>query len=472
MRLPLKIYLTLVISAGVAFYIYLVLQEPIALSFRPLALAAILTIFIALAEIYPIPLSAKTKVQISTAPIFAVLLLFKPLLAVSAVIIGLVISQIALKRPWFDFLFDCAELGLATGIAGLIYHHLVFPPAFFLSSSPKVVMAPFAAAATLYSLNAGFVFLAAGLQLNQSPLKLWRQTVKEELPQEIALFVFGFFGALAIWQVPWTVALFPIPMLIIYRSFSRLVSLNRKITEQMEELKRTRAQLIRSDKMASIGTLSTGVAHQINNPLFVILGRTEELLAEEGRGFEPAKVKEYLKIIHEMAKRISHVVQSLLDFSRTTTRFAPVNINQALDNVLTLMQTKLEKSNIKVIKEYAGELPPVLGNFAQIQEVFTNLILNASEAMPYGGELKLSTGTNNSFVETKISDNGIGIPPEHLDKIFEPFFTTKDGGGIGLGLFIARDIVEKHQGFIKVKSEEGKGTTFTILLPSAKEEDI
>ncbi len=249
----------------------------------------------------------------------------------------------------------------------------------------------------------------------------------------------------------------------LYRDSQRQLE---KLLSVLDELGRTQAQLIHSEKLASLGVLAGGVAHEINNPLMVILGRTELMLMDQSMGDE---TKKDLETVRHETERIGHIVQNLLTFSRKSRqeKIESVGVNDVLERTLMLSEHQLTVGNVEVQKELDPELPSIDANAGQLQQVFMNLIINAHHAMPDGGRLTVKTGTipdDRVFIE--IADTGFGISPEDINRIFDPFFTTKDEGkGTGLGLAVSRNIVENHGGEIGVHSQLGTGTTFRVVLP-------
>lgn len=240
----------------------------------------------------------------------------------------------------------------------------------------------------------------------------------------------------------------------------------------VRELKQAQAELMQSEKLASIGLLAGGVAHEINNPLQVIMGRTELLLT----GQHDDVTGQNLKCILGNTNRITGIVSNLLSFSRQSTesQLQEINVNALLEKTLALIEHQMVTDNI-VINRDLQALDPILGNPGQLQQVFTNLILNAYQAMldaPHTGcELTIKTSLQSGMVEVDIKDTGPGISKKHLCHLFEPFFTTKpEGKGTGLGLSIAYGIIQSHGGNIRVQSVEGRGTCFSVSLPVKQDE--
>jgi signal transduction histidine kinase len=251
----------------------------------------------------------------------------------------------------------------------------------------------------------------------------------------------------------------------LYRDSQRQLE---KLLSVLDELSRTQAQLVHSEKLASLGVLAGGVAHEINNPLMVILGRTELMLMEES---QPADVTRNLETIRQETERIAQIVQGLLTFARKSRqdKSEPVNVNDLLERTLMLGEHQLTVGNVQVVKELEPDLPVIQANPGQLQQVLMNLIINAHHAMPEGGKLAVRTGTvPGGRVYVEIEDTGIGISAEDMGRIFDPFYTTKEEGkGTGLGLSVSRNIVESHGGIIGVQSTVGVGTIFRVVLPES-----
>ena len=236
------------------------------------------------------------------------------------------------------------------------------------------------------------------------------------------------------------------------------------ITERMS----LEAQLSQADKLSSIGLLAAGVAHEINTPLAVISSYAQ-MLGKQLRG--DARLGPVLEKITQQSFRASEIANGLLNFSRTsTTEFRETDLNQVIRDTLSLLEHQFKTAQIQVQAELADGLPPIHGNAGKLQQVFLNLMLNAKEAMPGGGTLRIAT-TVNGHVEARVSDSGAGIAPEHQKRIYDPCFTTKtmpkpgERRGTGLGLSVSYGIIQEHAGKIEVESAIGAGTTFHLEFP-------
>ena len=249
-------------------------------------------------------------------------------------------------------------------------------------------------------------------------------------------------------------------------------TLEKKVEEKTDELEKTQDYLIQSEKLASLGKLAAGIAHEINNPLTSILINSHlisEMLEKD------VAFGENIKLIIDETNRCSKIVKGLLEFSRQSPpekEFA--NINEVIKKTLLLFESQVLANNVRAEKKLNENLPAILIDVNKIEQVLTNLILNALDAMPGGGILVISSqmSVDNQFVEVKIRDTGSGIPKEYISKIFDPFFTTKGIKGTGLGLSVSYGIVQQHDGTINVQSEVGKGTTIVISLPVEEKKDV
>jgi signal transduction histidine kinase len=274
----------------------------------------------------------------------------------------------------------------------------------------------------------------------------------------------------------------------------------------IKNLEETKNQLMQSEKLASIGQLAAGVAHEINNPIGYVysnLGTLEKYIqdtfslidiyeqAESSicdnetlvklkaakETLDIAFLKEDLRALMSESKdginRVKKIVQSLKDFSHVdiTEEWLYANLHSGIDSTLNIVNNEI-KYKADVIKHY-GAIPEVECLASQLNQVFMNLLVNASHAIEAHGTITISTGQKDEEVWVEVSDTGSGIPPEHMKKIFDPFFTTKPiGKGTGLGLSLSYGIIQKHHGRIEVESTVGKGTTFRVCLPIKQPQDV
>jgi signal transduction histidine kinase len=239
-----------------------------------------------------------------------------------------------------------------------------------------------------------------------------------------------------------------------WRTYQQLLKAN-------EELKASQAQMVQAAKLAAIGELAAGIAHEIKNPLQVLMLHLE--LVQAGR-----PLPNWIDMFSKQLKRLSDITLRLMNFSRNVSEEVatePINVNKALEDIVMMVQHEFEGNGITMDLRLDKELPAVGGNANYLQQVFLNLLINARDAMPKGGTISIATSLAGFHVSIRIGDTGCGIPKELQEKIFKPFFSTKGEKGTGLGLAICSKIIAQHKGELRVESEIDKGTAFTIFLP-------
>jgi PAS domain S-box-containing protein len=224
-----------------------------------------------------------------------------------------------------------------------------------------------------------------------------------------------------------------------------------------------------SEKLAAIGTLAAGLAHEINNPIGIMLSRIELMLSDAEEPALTASLRQDLEVLQRNATRVSRIAQGLLSFARRAPGVkVPIDLNLVVEDTLVLFEGQATKAGITVTRHLASEPPRVRGDANELQQVLLNLLKNAREALPDGGEIRVETGPapdRPGWVRLVVADTGPGIPQDLLSKIFVPFFTTKDEG-TGLGLPVSYRIVQDHGGALDVTTPPEGGTTFTVLLPA------
>jgi signal transduction histidine kinase len=248
----------------------------------------------------------------------------------------------------------------------------------------------------------------------------------------------------------------------LFRAFNRMT----------HELEVHQEQLVQSRKIAAVGTLTAGIAHELNNPINNIV-LTAEVLKEDFRELSQEETQGLIQDILGQAERAAEIVKGLLDFSRSEhPELEPLDIAGIIQDTLKLVRNQLSLSGIQAELDLPQDLPRVQGNRKSLQQVFLNLFINAIQAMLEGGSLTVRAYStpDGQWLKVQVMDTGMGIAAEHLPHIFDPFYTTKQvGRGTGLGLSVTYGIVEKHGGHIEVESEKGKGSTFSVVLPVGRE---
>jgi signal transduction histidine kinase len=244
----------------------------------------------------------------------------------------------------------------------------------------------------------------------------------------------------------------------------RIRQMEREARQRAIELEQSQAQLIQVEKLAAMGRLAASIAHELNNPLQAIQNCLHLVLR---RSLSEPKRQQYLAMAQEEVERLIGIVQGMLEFYRPSKgQPAPVQVNTIVENVLALAAKQLQHGHVTVHLHLTPDLPPLEAVSDQLKQVFLNVVINAVEAMPDGGDLYINTGLtpDGRGVTISFADTGVGLSPEEQANIFEPFYTTKTKG-TGLGLSVSYGIVERHGGNIEVQSEPGQGSLFTVKLP-------
>jgi PAS domain S-box-containing protein len=234
------------------------------------------------------------------------------------------------------------------------------------------------------------------------------------------------------------------------------------------QLQRQREVLYQNEKLAALGTMAAGIAHEMNNPLGIITTRIEVMLLDAEQQLLPSQVLEDLQVLHRASQRVARIAASLRSFARHSPGDrVPLDLNAVVDESLQLMQKPLAADNVQIVASLDRGLAPILGDATTLHQVLMNLLTNAREAMPTGGQVRIETGPAErpGWIRLVVADTGPGIPAEEVSKIFDPFFTTKRTG-TGLGLSVTYGIIQEHGGTVDVQSRPGAGTTFILSFPT------
>ncbi len=439
-----------------------------------------LVALIALAGRFPFKLSPQSDATLFTVPLVMAVILLPPIGAVSVGALGCFISERLLKAPAKVLVFNVSNAALSAALAGIVFS-LLTPGSESLALTPSLALAALAAGLTLHVTNLFLLMGMVTLLKGVAYWKAWKDAWKVDAVQEGALIALGLIGALVTSQAGWGLTLLLAPFVLGYYGFKRSVEeaveksrLAEELQQNLKELKETQAHLIQSAKLASVGTLAAGVAHEINNPVFAVTGRAEIFLRmlrnANDEYLHSEKALRDMDIILKEGVRIASIVKHLLDYARNSEEIKAVRLDLAMDQALELLAGKIARKGVRIFKDYQ-QSPAINGVSNRLEQVFMNLISNALDATPSSGVITLGCSASGDRAVAYVKDTGAGIPESIRDRIFEPFFTTKGvGNGTGLGMFICHKIVEEFEGSICFESAENVGTTVTVSFPLAEVE--
>ena len=414
---------------------------------------------------FPLPVAPRATADVSTAVLFGVALLLEPGIAVFTAVVGKTISYITVRGlgdrlrlpgyryPYYKYPFNLGEVAITTGVTSTLFHSLGTTGEFL---TPVII----AAAGAMYISNTALITAVVSLEMKINPFVFWWVGTKENGAAELSLLSFGFLGTVVYQESPWTSAALIIPVAIIYVAFSRLASSNTKLEDALQRLEALQGRIVSTAKLASIGAISLDLAHQIKNPLAIMLGRLEGL---QDRLEEGTRERRHVDIAQEAGWRIQELTQTFTYIGRQ--EWVPLDIRELLDESLGMAGLKSSK-RVETRWSFSDDLPQVKGNPVLIREALSNFFSNAFDAVDEGGQINIDATQEGKFVAVRISDDGVGIPQEELEHLFEPFHTTK-AQGQGLGLFAAKHILEMHQGNVEIQSSSGSGATVIVKLPVA-----
>ena len=408
---------------------------------------------------FPLHIAPKVKADVTSAVFFGAALLLEPGAAAIVGVAGITIYTLLirfwgerLRLPWYKYPFNAGETALVMGLTSFMFHQIA-------PGSSVLTAAIVPAAAVYYMLDTGMVSVAASLQIRVSPLRIWWTGSRDNGPAELAQLAFGFLGALAYHQSQWTILALFIPVAAIHFAFSRLASANSRLELALETLENLQGRIVSTAKLASIGAISLDLAHQIKNPLSILLGRLEEVIENLP---EDSKARRHADIATEAGWRIQELTHTFSSIGRL--EWLPLDVRYVLDEAMGMAALKNGKA-INTQRTYDQASLFVRGNPILIREALSNIFANSLEAVSDGGTVSIHASRVNGSVVIRISDNGPGISPQTLEHLFQPFFTTKPHG-YGLGLFACKHIFEMHNGSVDIESERGAGTVVVLSLPA------
>jgi signal transduction histidine kinase len=394
------------------------------------------------------------------------------------VVIAVAIDSLRQRRPWSRTFFNTSMLLLVYALTALVYAALQ-PPGAIPYSGPFGLIVFLCVAGTYYGTNSLLLSLMVALATRQPVLHIYRESFQHTSWAHLLTYTVGAAMAALYAIDPWLVIYGVLILLIARYTFATVAALNRETRKRQdlaeervrlyEELSRQQEELTRASKLAALGTLSAGIAHEFNNILTAILGH-----AQLGEMSDTFAEKDYsLSVISRVCLRATSITASLLTFARQREPDLSPNLLQtAIDDILDLVRPDLERDQIRLVIAI-DDVPAIMCDLGQINQVLLNLITNARDALRdrSDGQIYLGLTAVEGHARLTIADNGPGIPPDVLDKIFQPFITTKKKGN-GLGMSICYGIIESHKGRISIDSGSDRGTTIMIDLPLTIDYDM
>ena len=379
----------------------------------------------------------------------------KPGAAVFTAVVGKLVSYLILKNlgdlqhPYHKYAFNLGEVAITIGLTSYLFHTMGTSGDFF-------TLTVAAAAAAMYLVDTTLVTIIVSLEMKINPFVFWWTGTRANGAAELDLLSFGFLGAVVYEESPWASAALIIPVAVIYLAFSHLASANTR-------LESLQGRTVSTSKLASIEALSLDLAHQIKNPLAIILGRLDGL----HDGFGDGTIgRRNVQIALDAGWRVQELTQTFTYTGRQ--EWLSLDVRKLLEESLGMAGLRTSKG-IETCWSCAEDLPKVHGNPALIREALSNFFANAMDAVDDGGRISVEAIRDGDNVSVKIIDNGMGIPTGDLIHLFEPFHTTKPHDQ-GLGLFAAKQILEMHRGGVEMQSAQGVGSTVTVTLPLIRPE--
>lgn len=476
MTLDFRTYLYTGSIVAVAMIIAVVsaLVWPVTANTSHLLIQETLFLLVVLAHRFPIRFQRQAEATLVTVPMFMAVLILHPAEAMLVSAGGMIVAERMLKAPIRVMIFNSAVFGVAAGLAGIAWYGLG-QNASTIAVTPIPMLVAGAAGLIQHAINVALVLGMLAIRKGIGFIKSWSSTYVFEVIQEGGLLTLGLIGAILVTEAWWAIVMLFIPFVLARYGFERIVNdaaekalMAEELELKLKELKELQVQLIQSAKLASVGTLAAGVAHEINNPIFAIAGRAELLLKGGDKHLASEKAVNYVQTIQEMSDRITQIVRQLLDYSRPTDDKIDVSIETIMDGAVGLLGSKLTSKRLEIARDFTAS-STVCGVENQLQQVFVNLIGNAIDATSEWGEITMGSRMgDDGMVIAYVKDTGVGVAPEFKEKLFEPFFTTKaPGKGTGLGLFICHTIVTNHDGEMGLDSTQGEGTTVWVKLPTS-----
>ena len=406
--LPIRVNLfsACVALAGLATMFYLGMNED--WSLFVVANTCFFILLIIVTGSFPLPVAPRATADVSTAVLFGVALLLEPGFAVFTAVMGKSISYITVRGlgdrlkllgywyPYYKYPFNLGEVAITAGVTSYLFHTLGSTGEYL---TPVIILA----AGAMYISNTALITAIVSLEMKINPLTFWWMGTKENGAAELSLLSFGFLGAMVYDESPWTSAALIIPVAVIYVAFSRLASSNTQLEDALERLEALQGRIVSTAKLASIGAISLDLAHQIKNPLAIMLGRLEVL---QDRLEEGTRERRHVEIAQDAGWRIQELTQTFTYIGRQ--EWVDLDIREP-DESLGMAGLRSSK-RIETRWSYSDDLPQIRGNPVLIREGLSNIFSNSLEAVEEGGQISIDVAREGEFVAVRISDDGVGIP--------------------------------------------------------------
>ncbi|MCH8063282.1 MAG: HAMP domain-containing histidine kinase [Chloroflexi bacterium] len=468
-----KIYTVIVVIAAISVALIAFQMWPLATGFTPIWKLAFLTVLVVVAGRFPIELSKVAEASLRVVPFYIAVLLVHPIEAIAIAAVGTLISEKLIGARPIEQVFNTGVDALTVGAAGIVFYSLKTPAAPLALTAAQ--MMPIAATGlTILGVNAVLNDTLALLRKGTSYFEQWGKTYIFETIQEAGFLAIGLIAAILMTLAWWGVAIVAVPAVLTFWGFRQIITdaaektrMAAELEKNLEELKGLQAHLINSAKMASVGSLATGIAHEINNPVFAISGRADLLIKGADKHLASEKASEYVRNIKEMAGRISKITAHLMEYSQPSEERKDVVLSEVVDGAVVLMGKK--GKSLRIIREYE-DAPIVNVVPSRLQQVFVNLLANSADAIADWGSVTIGCKIEGEKAVAYVKDDGTGMTDEVKARLFEPFVSSKEVDnrvGMGLGLYTCHQIVDAHGGEIIVNSELGSGTTVAVRLPLA-----
>ena len=477
------IYVALVLLVGLALLAYSVWVYPLAASSSGWLLFVGLIFLLALSDRHGLPLTNRTNVHVDTIPILVAVLIFNPVVALLVAGLGRLLGRLDRRIALVERMFNVGQTLVYVGISSLLFHSLTSSP--WRPEGLEAWWGALAAMTAMFLLNTLIVAGIAGLDSHTSPVKIWLAGIRRDVIEHSVMFGFGLLAALVVAPYPWALALMALPGIVVFVTLDRTL----KMEARQKQLAQTNADLaahlstqaadlrdahaVLQDALIAKNQMLQNVSHELRTPMVSVSGYTEALM-EGFYGDMSSQQLGALGIIQRSTQNMIRLVNDLISLQtldRGTLEVAEVDLQTILDNCRDAFAPRAADKGIRIEANYDDPLPLLRADGCRLEQVIGNLLDNAIKFSPDGGDIWLrAQRIDGRAVQVSVADQGIGISADELSNIYKRFYQV-DGssrrrfGGQGLGLAIAKRIVELHGGAIEAESEEGQGTTFRITLP-------